>query len=396
MRINRVLLATGMAGVVAAGTGQVACSSSNSSGSNSDGGSSSGGSSSGASSSGSSGGSSSGGGEDAGTDSGVGTGPGSALLCPSSGKNAWQTYGATGFVAVNQAIFANVTSQVATDAGATGLGPTFGEIGNGSIPALDDGLATFEGKLAAFLVFAYGGPTSITYTDGKTYSGVQDMVAAHTGLNITPAQYGYFVTNVVVPALSSSGVTSADISGCFAPLVLSTTFMQEIVGNGASAGAALKCTSSGKNAFETYGATAFVAVNEAIFTQVGVQEATDAGALALGPSLPAAGTGMLDDASVPALSDGLATFKGKLAAFLVWGLGGPPQITYTDGKTYSGIQGLTPEHTGLGITSAQYNYFVTNVVIPALTTNGVSSSDVSSCFAPVVTDPNFVAQVVGQ
>ena len=38
--------------------------------------------------------------------------------------------------------------------------------------------ATFEGKLAAFLVFAYGGPDTIMYTDGKMYDGVQDMVEA--------------------------------------------------------------------------------------------------------------------------------------------------------------------------------------------------------------------------
>jgi hypothetical protein len=335
-------------------------------------------------------------GTDAGGDAGTVVGPGAQILCPSSGKNAWATYGASGFVAVNQAIFANVTSQIATDAGVQGLGPTFGEIGSGSVPALADGLATFEGKLAAFLVFAYGGPTSITYTDGKTYSGLQDMVAAHTGLNITPDQYDYFVTNVIVPALSSSGVPSGDISGCFAPLVLSTTFMQQIVGNGASAGSDLKCSSSGKNAFDTYGVAGFVAVNKSIVAGVGTQEATDAGAQGLGASFTAIGTGMLNDASVPALDDNAATFEGKLAAFLVWSFGGPSQITYTDGKTYSGIQGLMGEHTGLGITSSQYSYFVTNVVVPALTSNGVTSADVTSCFAPVVSDPNFEAQVVGQ
>jgi hypothetical protein len=171
--------------------------------------------------------------------------------------------------------------------------------------------------------------------------------------------------------------------------------MQEIVGNGAAAGAALKCTSSGKNAFDTYGAAAFVAVNSSIFTGVTTQEGTDAGAMGLGPSFTAVGTGMLGDASVPALDDSAAIFEGKLAAFLVWSFGGPPQITFTDGKVYSGIQSLTPEHTGLGISTDEYNYFVTNVVVPSLTGNGVTSADVSSCFAPVVTDPNFAAQVVG-
>jgi hypothetical protein len=327
-------------------------------------------------------------------------GPGAALLCPSSGKNAFATYGASAFVAVNKAIIANVGAQLATDAGAAGLGPTFAATGKGMldgsvIAALDDSPTVFEGKLAAFLVYAYGGPSSITYTDGQTYSGLQDMVVAHKGLNVTPSQYDYFVTNVVVPALTSNGVPSNDLSGCFAPLLLSTTFMQEIVGNGATAGSDLACSSSGKNAFATYGTAAFVAVNESIITGVMTQEATDAGAAGLGPTFPASGSGMLDDASVPALDDALPTFKGKLASFLVWSLGGPPQITYTDGVVYSGIQGLTTEHTGLAVTADQYNYFVTNVIVPALTSNGVSTADVTSCFAPVVTDPNFVAQVVG-
>lgn len=334
---------------------------------------------------------------DASKDSGVGLGPGAQLLCKSSGKNAWETYGASGFVAVNKAIFANVTAELATDAGdaGAGLGPTLGEVGSGSVPALDDPSATFEGKLAAFLVFAYGGPSSIQYTDGITYSGLQDMVKAHQGLDITPSQYSYFITNDVVPALTQSGVKTEDVSSCFAPLVLSTTFMQQIVGNGASAGSDLKC-SSGKNAFDTYGATAFVAVNKAIFAGVAQQEATDAGVNGLGTTLQFAGTGTLDDASVPALDDDAATFEGKLAAFLVWSFGGPPSIVYTDGKTYSGVQMLTPEHTGLGITEDQYGYFVTNVVVPALTTNGVSTADVTACFAPVISDPNFEAQVVGQ
>jgi hypothetical protein len=343
-----------------------------------------------------------GGATDAGEDSGVGLGPGAQLLCTSSGKNAWETYGATGFVAVNKAIFANVLAEIGPDGGdaGTGLGTSFDNIGSGSVPALDDGAATFEGKLAAFLVYAYGGPSSIKYTDGKTYSGLQDMVKAHMGLGITPSQYLYFVTSDVVPALTSSGVKTEDVASCFAPLVLSTTFMQQIVQSGdgvdggASAGSDLKC-GSGKNAFDTYGA-AFVKVNESIFTGVTSAESSDAGVNGLGTTFQFVGTGMLNDAAVPALDDSLAKFKGKLAAFLVYSFGGPSEITYTDGKVYSGIQALTPEHTGLGITSDQYTYFVTNVVVPALTGNGVPTADVTACFAPVVTDPNFAAQVIGQ
>jgi hypothetical protein len=331
---------------------------------------------------------------DSSADGAVIVGPGAQLLCTSSGKNAWRTYGATGFVAVNKAIFANVTSQLATDAGAAGLGATLGEVGTDKVPALADPLPAFEGNLAAFLVFAYGGPTSIKYTDGNTYSGLQDLVTAHKGLGITSSQYAYFITNVVVPALTTSGVKSEDVSSCFAPLVLSTTFMQEVVGNGASSGFDLKC-SSGKNAFDTYGEAAFVKVNEAIFTAVGKQEATDAGVGGLGTTFQFVGTGAIGDATVPALDDSAATFKGTLAAFLVWSLGGPAEIKYTDGKTYSGIQSLTPEHTGLGITGDEYTYFLTNVVEPSLLSNGVTMTDLKACFAPVLLDPNFEAQVVG-
>ena len=69
---------------------------------------------------------------------------------------------------------------------------------------------------------------------------------------------------------------------------------------------------------------------------------------------------------------------------------------YTDGKTYQGVQDMKAAHTGLGITSAQYDYFVANVIVPALTANGVSMADVTSCFAPVVTDASFKASIVGQ
>ena len=64
--------------------------------------------------------------------------------------------------------------------------------------------------------------------------------------------------------------------------------------------------------------------------------------------------------------------------------------------TYSGLQNMTSAHAGLAITTDQYNYFISNIVVPALTSNGVPTGDVSSCFAPVVTDAAFVATIVGQ
>jgi hypothetical protein len=148
------------------------------------------------------------------------TAPGAALKCASSGKNAWETYGATAFVAVNKAIFAEVGTEL-NARGDANLGNSFAGVKD---------FPKFEGRLAAFLVFAYGGPTSITYTDGVKYDGIQDMEEAHAGLGITAAQYDYFVANIIVPALTKSGVPMGDISSCFAPIVVDAKFKASIVG----------------------------------------------------------------------------------------------------------------------------------------------------------------------
>jgi hypothetical protein len=163
-------------------------------------------------------------------DSGTPPGPGAFLKCTSSGKNAWETYGAQAFVAVNESIFANVTAQI-TDAGTSNLGDSFTKIGSANPPSTADDLPTFKGNLAAFLVHAYGGPASIMYTDGKTYSGLQDMKAAHTGLAITADQYNYFIANIVVPALTDNGVPTDDVTSCFAPVVTDAAFVASIVGH---------------------------------------------------------------------------------------------------------------------------------------------------------------------
>src|ERR1700744_1532465 len=129
-------------------------------------------------------------------------GPGATLKCDSSNKDAWDTYGADGFVAVNKAIFANVNAELTGANGTSNLGSSFSQIGMGSHDALD----VFEGQLAAFLVFAYGGPSSITYTHGVPHHANADMVTAHKGLGITASQYDYFIASIVVPALTASGV----------------------------------------------------------------------------------------------------------------------------------------------------------------------------------------------
>lgn len=148
------------------------------------------------------------------------TGPGASLQCTSSGKNAWETYGVNAFVAVNEKIFELVTAELTAN-GEANVG--------GSFAAVTD-FPTFKGRLAAFLVFVYGGPTEITYTDGKVYAGVQDMQQVHAGMAITSAQYDYFIANVVVPALTGSGVPMDDVSSCFAPPVVDAAFKATIVG----------------------------------------------------------------------------------------------------------------------------------------------------------------------
>jgi hypothetical protein len=65
---------------------------------------------------------------------------------------------------------------------------------------------------------------------------------------------------------------------------------------------------------------------------------------------------------------------------------------------------MVAAHTGLGITSAQFDYFIGNIVVPALTNSGVKHgvggaadpNDITTCFAPVVTDAAFKASIVGK
>ena len=323
---------------------------------------------------------------------GNGTGPAATLACKSSGQNAFTTYGAPAFVAVNEQIFTNVFAELKAN-GNTNLGGAFGLIGSGNPPATIDSAATFKGNLAAFLVYVYGGPSKITYTDGVTYAGPQDMGQAHAGLNITSSQYDYFVSSIIVPALTAKGVPMGDVSSCFAPPLVDPAFKAKIVNNaaGTGLGTSLKCASNGtKNAFDTYGASAFVAVNEQIFTNVGA-EISAHGTANLGDAFTKIGSG-----NPPSTKDNLAAFKGNLAAFLVFTFGGPSQITYTDNNVYYGPQDMAQSHMGLNITSAQFDYFVSSIVVPALTAKGVPMNDISSCFAPPLVDPNFKALIVGQ
>lgn len=72
------------------------------------------------------------------------------------------------------------------------------------------------------------------------------------------------------------------------------------------------------------------------------------------------------------------------------------ESAYGSATPYSGAQGfgMVQAHDGLAITVSQYNYFVSDVVVPALKQSGVADSDISDCFAPVLQDPNFIKTVV--
>jgi hypothetical protein len=142
---------------------------------------------------------------DAGTGTGGGSAGGSAAAGGSAGGMAmpcssmmYGKYGMAAFTAVNNSIITKAVAAPTASVGTTFQGLT------------QQQAATLTTNLGAFLVVAYGGPNAY---QGKT------MLAAHQGLNITEAQYDYFISNVVVPALSDNGVPTADIMNCFAPPV---------------------------------------------------------------------------------------------------------------------------------------------------------------------------------
>jgi hypothetical protein len=165
----------------------------------------------------------------------TGAAPGAALHCASSGKNAYATYGEPAFFTITQHVFAHVGAELSAHGNAN-LGDSIGQAGTGSLPSNHDDLKAFEGKVAAYFVWVYGGPAQITYTDGERYTGPQDMTAAHVGMNLTGAQYDYFVASVVAPALIDSDIAHGeagaadDIATCFAPVVADATFKAAMVG----------------------------------------------------------------------------------------------------------------------------------------------------------------------
>jgi truncated hemoglobin YjbI len=276
----------------------------------------------------------------------------------SAGKNAFETYGAA-FLKVRDSIVANTAAELGKPA--PGFGPSFGPIA--ADPAK---LATLQQNLGDFLVFAYGGPNN--------YKG-KSMKDSHAGLAITQAQYDFFLVNQIVKALTDNGVPQGDVDSCFAPILTDKAFIADIVTATEPAkgpGASLKCA-SGKNAFDTYGVDAFLKVNDSIIGNVAAE---------LGKPAPGFGPSFGPVAADPAK---LATLKQNLGDFLVFAYGGP--------NNYKG-KSMKDSHAGLDITQAQYDFFLTNQVVKALTDNGVPEADVTACFAPPLVDKAFLADIV--
>ena len=151
---------------------------------------------------------------------------------------------------------------------------------------------------------------------------------------------------------------------------------------GASAGGAGGASAGGgggaaggpcsKAMFAKYGEAGFLAVNDKIIAR----------ATAMGIEA------QIGDSFTKLTATQAMALKTNLGIFLINAYGGDPAKYPYKGQT------MKEAHTGLGITTAQYNAFIGMVVVPALTDAGVSMDDITMCFAPVVTDPAFMATIV--
>jgi hypothetical protein len=124
--------------------------------------------------------------------------------------------------------------------------------------------------------------------------------------------------------------------------------------------------------FGKYGEAGFMAVNTNILANIGTVSAQN-------PS-------PIGDSFKGLTADDVARVEANLYDFLVLVYGGP--------NNYEG-KSMIEAHTGLGITEDQYTAFLTQVVVPALTEANVPQDDITQCFAPPVTDPAFIATIVG-
>jgi hypothetical protein len=154
-------------------------------------------------------------GDDDATDGGggadAGGGGGADAGGASCATDMFEKYGVDAFLAVNDSI---IEKSVAAPTSA--VGTSFQDLAAQDPKRVQE----FTTNLANFLVQVYGGP--------ENYTG-PSMEEAHGGLNITSEQYDYFITSIVVPALSENGVPQADIENCFAPPVVDPAFKNSII-----------------------------------------------------------------------------------------------------------------------------------------------------------------------
>ena len=80
-------------------------------------------------------------------------------------------------------------------------------------------------------------------------------------------------------------------------------------------------------------------------------------------------------------------FKASLAAFI-------SDAYKCSSGSYTGPT-MEEAHTGLGITQAEYDAFI-SLIVEVLTGAGVPDSDINLCFAPVLVDPAFAATIIGK
>ncbi len=118
-----------------------------------------------------------------------------------------------------------------------------------------------------------------------------------------------------------------------------------------------------------------------------------------GAAVPAVAGQITDDAAAdpmfmadfaPLVAKGapaVDAFKASLANF----------ISDAYGCTKGAYTGPTMEaaHTGLGITQTEYDAFI-GLIVNVLKGAGVPDDDINMCFAPALTDPAFVATIVGK
>jgi hypothetical protein len=137
------------------------------------------------------------------------------------------------------------------------------------------------------------------------------------------------------------------------------------------------CKSSGKSVFETYKADA-LKLGAGAIVDATVADLGKGGGVPdkLGSSFSVLGTpGNLTPDEL----------KTSLGNFLIAAYGGPVN-TYTGASMFA-------SHAGLEITKVQYDYFVGSIIVPTVGTL-VPADDITSCFAPVLTDPKLVNDIV--